>query len=722
MLTVAQILEIEKEKIARRQPSEEDLRRIPLDRPARIFGRLSDPKQVQESLQSMAELADLVRLASRDGFRTELSLEEVERRLEALKQKAPDALHYWVDGQVIVDLRDLGISGRLGPEKRPALANLMADLSHGEGEDVTGAIYLSSEGVSRLSRDQDRIVGAQLLKLMKQSNCRLRTPYAVFNPRIEADWKELREGFEDAARQSQHLQKNHFGPRKRTKALRGEHVGNKVPPGFIVEIKGYKSNGSYIFGKWAPYPPHVEIVLKILREYVRCNGSKYTTAQALRGTVFPFFPEELKYMETRTAFRDCLRTSEGYIISPELIDGLTRQVALVGTWKWTDILIENNHPAIVPLDLFGEVYALNRRHGDKPKGRAAHYEPLDWDGLLQCMNHETPRRISGHASDGKWVCDSDYHNATGPICLKIDHRFIDKPLTTEFLKCLDLSSNAAEVLKEIQDRTASSNDQQVRRKHEEANLNNRLSNLENYLGASDPELEESYRRQIRQVKGQIQALRQKPLPPPVTVVDINRVRRFLENIENEWGKLPSRLRNNLLKLLIERVEVTHDLQKIEAVIIWKVGFKQKIVIERPVGNSRRDRWWTEEQDRILRRLWPAASREEMMAALPGREWRAIQSRAGNLKLSRKVREYPLHWKPWTAEDDARLAELYVKEPTNIVAAKLGRGLQSVNGRAWLLKIRKPLEILFPEPNPVWESLNAYGFERLCSLLPPSPIF
>ena len=85
MLTIAQILEIERDKIAKRQPSDEDQRRIPLDRPARIFGRLSDPKQVQESLQSMAELGDLVRLASGDGFRTEISPEEVERRLESLK-------------------------------------------------------------------------------------------------------------------------------------------------------------------------------------------------------------------------------------------------------------------------------------------------------------------------------------------------------------------------------------------------------------------------------------------------------------------------------------------------------------------------------------------------------------------------------------------------------------------------------------------------------------
>ncbi|MCL0056450.1 recombinase family protein [Dehalococcoidia bacterium] len=191
MLTIAEIIEIEKVKVTRRQPSNEELRRLPLDRPARVFGRLSDPKQIQESLQSMAELADLVRLARQDGFHTELSQEEIERRLRALQRADPEALRYWADGQLIVDLRDLGISGRLGPDKRPALAELMADLSRGESPDVTGSIYLSSEGLSRLSRDQDRVVGYQLLKLMKEANCRVRTPYGILNARIDADWKEL---------------------------------------------------------------------------------------------------------------------------------------------------------------------------------------------------------------------------------------------------------------------------------------------------------------------------------------------------------------------------------------------------------------------------------------------------------------------------------------------------------------------------------------------------
>ncbi|MBI4286185.1 MAG: hypothetical protein HY670_09895 [Chloroflexi bacterium] len=230
---------------------------------------------------------------------------------------------------------------------------------------------------------------------------------------------------------------------------------------------------------------------------MRQQGSKYKAAQALRGLVFPFFPPELKWMETRSSLRNCLKTTEGYVITPEVIDGLAGQLALVGIWKWSDIFIENNHPAIVSVDLFREAYALHKQRGGKPKGRAAYYEPLDWDGLLWCLNHQTPRHISGHSSNGTWVCDRDYHNGIGPHCLTIDHRFISQPLTTEFLKCLDLRPYAREVFDELQIRSVTVAAAEATQKHKQTQLRNQLAIPEGYLGSAAPELEESYRRWIR---------------------------------------------------------------------------------------------------------------------------------------------------------------------------------------------------------------------------------
>lgn len=721
-MTITDILRIERERSVKAQPSDEELRRIPLERPGRLLGRLSSPGQVQNSAESMAEYARLVEQARRDGFPIELSDQEIEGLLAALQEGASDATRYWRGAQFVIDLRDLGRSGRLGPDKRPALAELMADLSRGEAGDVTGSIYLSSEGVSRLSRDQDRVVGYQLLKLMKEANCRVRTPYGVLNPRIEVDWKELAEGFEDAAKESKRLYERHFGPKIREKAERGEHVGAPVPPGFIVEIAGYKSNGSYIFGKWQAYPPHAEVDTRALQEYVRHNGSEYQAAQALRGVVFPYFPEELKYMRTRSSLHRCLQNEHGYLISPDVIDGLARQVALIGVWKWSDILIEGNHPNIAPLDLFAEAYALANRPGARPRGRAAYFEPLDWADLLWCLNHDTPRRISPHSSEGKWVCDRDYHNGTGPTCLKIDHRVISEPLTEEFLRCLDLTSHAEAVLQELQGQADVGRLEEARRKREEARLTTLLRNLENYLGSSDPELEESYCRRIREAKADLQALRQRPLPSPATDVDILVVRHFLENLGAEWKKLSPTLRNRLLKLVVDRVEVTHDLHRIVATVIWKIGFSQTVEIQRPVGSSRRDRHWTEDQDALLRMLWPDSSQDVLLAAFSTRTWQGIKTRANRLRLERRMpRAYPSHWHPWTAEDDARLSTLYLGEtPIDQIAIQLGRSKQAVMSRASMLGTTRPQEIRYRMPPLVWEVKKYDGFKGECPWPQPTP--
>ncbi len=89
------------------------------------------------------------------------------------------------------------------------------------------------EGVSRLSRDQDKIIPYQLLKLLKGHQCRIRTPDGIWNPAIGKDWQELEEEFEDAIEEYRVMAKRMFR-RKKQKASRGEFVGEPVPAGFIV--------------------------------------------------------------------------------------------------------------------------------------------------------------------------------------------------------------------------------------------------------------------------------------------------------------------------------------------------------------------------------------------------------------------------------------------------------------------------------------------------------
>jgi hypothetical protein len=121
----------------------------------------------------------------------------------------------------------------------------------------------------------------------------------------------------------------------------------------------------------------------------------------------------------------------GYRITPALVRGLARNPKLLGMRQWGDSEpIINNHGPVVSKDLFLQAFELVATCG-KPKGRAINNEPLEWAGLIWCCNHQAPVLVSSYASGGEYRCQHDYLAGRGPHCLNIEHRFFDKPLTTE---------------------------------------------------------------------------------------------------------------------------------------------------------------------------------------------------------------------------------------------------------------------------------------------------
>ncbi len=177
MLTISEIINSRIQ--LQKKPDASEFRRLPYKK-AFIYGRLSTPSQVRDSHESVREIARLVALSKRDGYQTELDPDEIEKSL--LQMAGPMLGTVQEEGAVIVDVRDLGLSGQLPFEKREGLLNLKELVENGE----VGAVYLT-EGVSRLSRDQDKIIPYQLLKLLKGHQCRIRTPDGIWNPPIEKD-------------------------------------------------------------------------------------------------------------------------------------------------------------------------------------------------------------------------------------------------------------------------------------------------------------------------------------------------------------------------------------------------------------------------------------------------------------------------------------------------------------------------------------------------------
>jgi hypothetical protein len=89
-----------------------------------------------------------------------------------------------------------------------------------------------------------------------------------------------------------------------------------------------------------------------------------------------------------------------------------------------------------------------------------------------------------------------------------------------------------------------------------------------------------------------------------------------------------------LKALIDRVEIrgTSDIQ---ATICWKAGIRQEVIIHRQMRKRAAERQWTDIELTNIKRLYPAAPRDTLLAAFPGKSWKSIVLKAWRLGLTRK---------------------------------------------------------------------------------------
>jgi len=180
--------------------------------------------------------------------------------------------------------------------------------------------------------------------------------------------------------------------------------------------------------------------------------------------------------------------------------------------------------------------------------------------------------------------------------------------------------------------------------------------------------------------------------------------------------------------ICDRVELRGS-NPIEATIIWKADFRQKGIIHRHRG--KRDlltvRYWTKTEDALLKKHFPDSLPEVIMSELPGRTWKAITRRGGNLRLKRRSKRYPVHnRRKWTITEDERLKEGYESGKTVALLAKeLNRSVYSIQVRVALNKLsrpscamRQPTQVLDESNNPTYfqSSLSGRGLRSgsLCN--------
>lgn len=654
-------LELEMQLLKSLKPKKEPevmVYRLPCRRIAFVYQRQSSYEQKVKHIWSQKNQDRLVEGARAEGYPEEL---------------------------IIVERRDLGVSGGKTEEKREGLRYLIALVREGRVESLWVV------DLSRLYRDMDFVNADKLALLLRDQGVIVVTLERRYNLNAPADWTDFHAEMVRVVQDNQFRTKK-FRDSRREKAEAGFWSGFAIVPGFIV----VKQEGRDTYDVLVTYEPHRFVVEKIYKAYLRAGFSEQKAAEALVGTVFPAFPAELAYMEKRSSLRRSPRTRANgdYKITPRLVRSLIGKCIYIGWWPYDkgEDPDRHHHQPLLDPPLFWECYRGKMER--KPRGKAARLEPLPSAGLLWCRDHPEEHRVSVDNAERRYVCQQDYQQAQGPICFDKPADLIDTPVLETVFRRLDFTFCVEGVLTKLENELAEGKADEKGLGRRKAELNRKLANLEGQLADIGPKEKEKLEvqwRLINQTRSDLESLKQQRMTQPrITSIDLASVRNFLANLPKYWTALSATTRNRFLKILLEKETVSHDREHLYITVHWRSGLRQKVVVCTDM-TPRRDKAWRIEEVELIRLLWHSSSKDALLAAFPGRTWKGIEETANRLGL-RRQRSYrpPERWKRWSQEEDAKLAELRSGGvPVSDIAVQLGRSIDAVETRASERRLQRP---------------------------------
>jgi hypothetical protein len=692
------------------------------ERAAFVYPRLSTHEQRERSVWSIERQRWLEELARLDGYQAPLTKEEIE-----LLRQQPEYPGWYQNGQILVDERDLGISGTLGRQSRTGLDHLIALVEANRVE----SIYTVE--ISRLWRDKS-LTGERSLRpssttehqidvddalrfgrLCKEQGVILVLPHMRLNLVDRMHWRIYRTEAERAAEELE-LMQYRLGGARTMKARQGFHPGGpNVPVGFTLDT----NQDSPTYQKLLPYPPHADVVREIFRRFVSSGGSSFDVVTWCRreAILFPLPPDDLiKAMKGRWSFSRREPQESGWSVSLNLVRSIVTNPKYIGWWIYKgEIVSKTNHPPIIDQSLFWEAVSLATNHQPQRRGKAASFPPSLLSGLLYCCNHEGDPRplVSSSVRNRHWyACDRDYrYGLADHQCFSVTNYILERPITQFIVQQCSYPEHAEAVLgqleSEYQQVRALVGEQQRRRSHlrqEIATLeaNSRtLLQSEHYTPERHAQLEAAVSQKQRQLHDLDSATQS--VEPRLTHYQVERVRAFLSSMQQDWEKLSLELQREFLtRIALTKVLLRHNKDYIFCRLIWRSGQIQELMIRRPYVDERTP--WTEEEETLLRGNYETAPVPKLLEILPKRTWSGITSHAALLGIERK----PIlnggagiskpRWEPWEEE---LLRQYYTATITreelkaalphrhlDVIKHKAGRmGLRWVHRQPWEPNLR-----------------------------------
>jgi hypothetical protein len=645
------------------QPNMLQLVELQHKRMAFVYKRLSTHEQIKKSVFSIAMQDALEDMAVSDGYQPRLKKEEV----EAIK-KDPGYPKFYVNGQIVVEERDLGFSGTLGSDEREGLAHLIEKIE----ADVIESLYIVH--ISRLFRDQSLINGYKFGELCKEHNVVIVMPNMRLNLIDRMHMRIYRMELDRAAEELE-IMKLRLGGAKQLKARQGFYASGAIPIGYALDT----DKDSKTYDKYVIYKPHAHVIRKIFDALFDCNFSPAVTARKLQdsGVYVPYWPPEFQYMEKRSGTKRMQRRGDkGFIITPSFVDGVITNPVYIGWWIWGGtVLSKENHSPIVDEETFWLIQQRLKEKG-RSKGRSVRADPMMLHKLLHCTH--TERHLRGtncmmmqDRRRRRYGClgGEDHTRGERKWCFSIAAYVLEEPIKEYVVDRCSFSDYADKVVAILREGYAEAKNKAAGNKREFARVKQEIKRLKENLAYTKTKqqtelilemIEERTRELESMAKAGVEAY---PAGRVGKQLNIVRVKGILDNIGIVWERKSDKFKNELLRILVDRIMIREkDGQRgsnIIARIVWVTGTEEEIEITRPHIANLRDHAWTSEEKEILRRYYGHVSWGELCTMLPKRSYTTILAKAhrmgftGNSRKSRKG----VPRRPWTEEEDELLRQI-----------------------------------------------------------------
>jgi DNA invertase Pin-like site-specific DNA recombinase len=626
-----------------------------------------------------------------------------------MQQDKSFALNYgWTDEQIIMDPADLGKSGQLRMDQRSAFLGMLGRIRNSIVKTVIAA------QVDRFFREKWGVEYGKFMQICCEYNVKVvtlthdrRDIDFIYDFSISWHIDQFRRECEQAYRYLERYVGRMHGARNELQRA-GVWACGSFAVGYVPD---YREN---INGKQNPnyhrYTPHDEHRVRVTYLFERnrilcCNVNELYREISVISPFFPAFrsdvPPELARMLSLTKVYGDVTDEEGNypiigydIGTPSGLRSLLSNPAYIGHWVVNNQIVRyNNHPAIVDEDDF--MYAFGRLSPTNLDGSPnmgylearsryakRHYadRPAILKGCIVCSDpgfviypKETPHKgregtgkvftvyafypkkkaiatpkstIAAQTVDGFFLqCFKGRIQETDQFDEFLTEEEAEKKAQQEVIANIDMLLRAAKAsLLQIED--------QVKR--------GLITNKE--LAAIQQASYEQHQAEVARLESE-----KARLTNNTTSAQKRRsYRRLLNEVMDEWidvyppeDLIPPDEYPEMVELFVEKAFLDPLSPRFyQLTILWRdpAWGVDKLVFFRS-GNPSIN--WSKEEDTTIRRLWPQASKEELLAALPIRSWTALRHRASRLKVRRLIDEANTNALPETVSwQDVAVMTLY----------------------------------------------------------------